>query len=169
MSQPSVPFEPINLIPPPEMLIRSRREMNTHDTINARQFEHWQTDGKSMTNNRPDLNAQAPFHEFLPINSRFDQRSFVSQPRYDSRGPTLSQNTYFQKYDPAYDSRNATRELKSVVYEDKLMAGDKENNKLNMRHFDNRWMSVEEVKTQMEASMRLRPIMDDYSKVYRQY
>jgi hypothetical protein len=169
MAQPSVPFMPANIIPPPEMVIRSRREVSTRDATNARQFEHWQTDGKSMTNNRPDMNAQAPFHEFLPINSRFDERNFISQPRYDADGPKLGQNDYFNKYDPSFDSRNATRELKSVVYEDKLMSGGKENRSVIARHFDNRWMSEQESKNQVEVSLKLRPLMDDFTKVYRPY
>ena len=167
MAQPSVPFQPTNIIPPPAMVIRSRRETSTRDTGNARQFEHWQTDGKAMTQNRPDPHGQAPFHEFLPINSRFEGRDYKGQPRFDATGAPLGKNTYFDKYDPSYDSRNVTRELASTIYEDKDTTGSKENSKLLARNFDNRWLSVEEQKKQLEASMNLRPLMDDYSKVYR--
>jgi hypothetical protein len=149
------------------MSIRSRRELNTRDVENARNFEHWQTDGKYMTYNRPDLNAQAPFHEFLPINSRFDNRSYVSQPRFDAKGHRLAQNTYFDKYDPSYDSRNAVRELQAVVYEDKNVEGVKESNRLSARQFDNRWLNSTQQKILVDASVSLRPNMDDFTKVYR--
>jgi len=169
MAQPSFPLYPTLLVPPPEMSIRSRREIYTRDAGNARQFEHWQTDGKSMTNNRPDPNGQAPFHEFLPINSRFESRNYMSQPRYDTTGASLGTNTYFDKYDTNYDSRNAARELQSVVYEDKNIDNTKENNSMMTRHFTNRWFkhTPEEQKEQVEVSTSLRPIMDDYQVVYK--
>lgn len=166
MAQPSIPIWPAPP-PPPEMSIRSRRELNARDVENARNFEHWQTDGKYMTYNRPDLNAQAPFHEFLPINSRFDNRSYVSQPRFDATGHRLAQNTYFDKYDPSYDSRNAVRELRAVVYEDKNIEGIKESNRLAQRQFDNRWLNPAQQKILVEASLTLRPNMDDFTKVFR--
>ena len=87
-------------IPPPEMSLRSRREVSTRDVENARQFEHWQTDGKSMTNNRPDVNAQAPFHEFQPINSRFVERQYRNQPRFQTDSCELAMNPYFNQYYP---------------------------------------------------------------------
>lgn len=166
MAQPSIPIWPT---PPPlpEMSIRSRREYSTRDVENARQFEHWQTDGKSMTNNRPDLNAQAPFHEFLPINSRFDDRSYVSQPRYQAHGGKLASNFYFDKYDPSFDSRNAARELQAVVYEDKNTQGAKENSVIAVRQMENRWLTPPQQKALIEAALSLRPSVDDYSKVYR--
>lgn len=152
--------------PPPEMILRSRREMSTRDVENARQFEHWQTDGKSMTNNRPDMNAQAPFHEFLPINSRTVERQYRNQPRYQADGPTLGTNPYFEKYDPNYDSRNTVRELQASVYEDKGGDTIRDNQNLLARQLENRWLNVEEQRTVIETSTRLRPSMDDYHKVY---
>lgn len=168
MAEPSIPLWPAPP-PPPEMCIRSRRELDVRDVTNARQFEHWQTDGKSMTNNRPDINAQAPFHEFLPINSRFDNRQYVSQPRFDTTGHRLAQNSYFDKYDPSYDSRNAIRELQAVVYEDKNIEGVKESNRLAARQLDNRWLNVTQQKALVEVSLTLRPSMDDYQIVYRNF
>lgn len=167
MTQPSWPLFPVQSVPPPEMSIRSRRDLDTRDAANARNFEHWQTDGKYMTYNRPDVNAQAPFHEFLPINSRFDSRNYISQPRYDADTSKLGQNTYFDKYDPSFDNRNAVRELQAVVYEDKIVDGTKENNEMLSRQLENRWMTPEQQQKQIQASTQLRPNMDDYTKLFR--
>ena len=50
MAQPVYPdkhtISAYNAFPVPEFMARSRREIDTIDAINARQFEHWQTDGK---------------------------------------------------------------------------------------------------------------------------
>lgn len=149
------------------MVPRSRAEISTRDTVNARQFEHWQTDGKAMTNNRPDMNAQAPFNDQLPINSRFVERKYSSQVRFDADGHRLGMNPYFEKYDPTYDSRNAVRELQAAVYEDKNIEGIRESGRLLQRFFDNRWMTEAEQKATVEASISMRPLRDDYSKMYK--
>jgi len=167
MTQPVWPLFPVQSVPPPEMSIRSRRDVDTRDAANARNFEHWQTDGKFMTFNRPDMNAQAPFFEFLPINSRFDGRNYMSQPRYDADGTKLGKNTYFDKYDPSFDNRNAIRELQGVVYEDKIVDGTKENSEMLTRQLENRWMTPEQQQLQFEASTQLRPKRDDYTKLFR--
>lgn len=99
---------------------RSRREARTRDAVNARMYELWQTDGKYGVYNTPDLQKRAPFNDTLPINSRFIQRSYRVQPRYNEKGHRLAMNQYFGTYDPVYDSRNAMREIQAVVYEDKL-------------------------------------------------
>jgi hypothetical protein len=99
---------------------RSRREARTRDAVNARMYELWQTDGKYGVYNSPDLRKRAPFNDTLPINSRFIQRSYRVQPRYNENGHRLAMNQYFGTYDPVYDSRNAMREIQAVVYEDKL-------------------------------------------------
>lgn len=167
MTQPVYPRFNVQELPPPIMVIRSRQEISTRDTTNARQFEHWQTDGKAMTTNRPDVNAQAPFHDTLPINSRSVDRNYSSQVRFDAGGHRLGQNAYFDKYDPSYDSRNAVRELQAVVYEDKATEGVRESGRLLGRFFDNRWMTEAEQAATVEASISLRPIRDDYTKMYK--
>lgn len=97
-----------------------RREYKTRDAVNARMFELWQTDGKYGVHNTPNLGASPVFNDTLPINSRFIQKSYMVQPRYNENGHRLAMNTYFGTYDPVYDSRNAMREIQAVVYEDKL-------------------------------------------------
>jgi hypothetical protein len=113
------------------------------------------------------MNAQAPFFEFLPINSRFDSRNYMSQPRYDADGSKLAQNKYFDKYDPNFDNRNAIRELQAVIYEDKIVDGTKENNEMLTRQLENRWMTPGQQQLQIEASTQLRPNKDDYTKLFR--
>jgi hypothetical protein len=167
MSQTTQRFATLASLPPPEMSIRSRREASTRDVENARYFEHWQTDGKAMTNNRPDVNAQAPFHEFQPINSRFVARDYRNQPRFETEGAPLGMNPYFNKYDPNYDSRNAVRELQASVYEDKIVDGGRQNQSILGRQLENRWLNPEQQQEVVEMSTRLRPSVDDFRKVYR--
>ena len=167
MTQPVWPLFSTLRVPRPEMSIRSRRDLDARDAANARNFEHWQTDGKYMTYNRPDVNSQAPFHVFLPINSRYENRNYTSQPRYDADTSKLGQNKYFDKYDPSFDNRNAIRELQGVVYEDKIIDGIKENNEMLSRQLENRWLTPEQQQQQIQASTELRPNRDDYTKVFR--
>jgi hypothetical protein len=167
MTQPVWPLFTTPPVPLPEMVIRSRREVSTRDATNARFYELWQTDGKYSVQNRPDLNAQAPFHEFLPINSRSSEKKFKLQPRFEAEGPKLGQNTYFDRYDPSYDSRNAVRELQSTVYEDKSVESIPQNNSFLTRSMAHRWIDEAEMKKLTEAAEKMRPSMDDYAKSYR--
>jgi hypothetical protein len=152
--------------PLPQFIGRTRREYNTKDSINARQFEHWQTNGKHGENGRPDMNQQAPFYDMMPNVSRSNDRSYRAQPRYDAEGERGGQNSYFDKYDTSSDSRNMTRELRSSVYEDKNTGYTKESNKLLERNFDSRWLDTTVMKQQAQAAEELRPKMDDIRLFY---
>lgn len=171
MAQPVYPdkrtVSAYNSFPVPEFMTRSRREIDTIDAINARQFEHWQTDGKYDVYNRPDMNKQAPFYDMMPNSSRMNDKSYRSQPRYDAAGDKGGQNSYFDKYDTTFDARNMTRELKASVYEDKNTGYLKESSKLLQRNFDNRWLNPEVVQQQAEAAEQLRPKMDDIRLFYK--
>lgn len=140
MTQPVWPIYPVESMPPPEMIIRSRHDLNTRDAANARNFELWQTDGKHGTYNRPDMNAQAPFQDFLPINSRFEQRRYHPQPRFTEDGHRGGMNPYFDKYDTAYDARNTVRELQAVVYEDKSFEYIPQSRAVVERGVEHRWI-----------------------------
>ena len=171
MTQPAWPIYAVPDVPYPEMVIRSRRELSTRDTANARNFEIWQTTPKYLANDRPDLNQQRPFQDFAPISSRMNERNYTNQPRYDADSAVadsknLSQNAYFNKYDPSYDNRNAVRELQSVVYEDKSGEGIPQSQHLLRRNFDNRWISGVEIDKITQARLILRPSMDDIRKIY---
>jgi len=156
----------IQAFPLPRFIGRTRRETNTIDTINARQFEHWQTDGKHAENGRPDTNAQAPFYDMMPNSSRMSDRSYRAQPRYDVEGQKGVQNSFFDKYDTSADARNMTRELRASVYEDKNTGFGMESEKLLERNFDNRWLNVDVMKQQAQAAESLRPKMDDIRMFY---
>ena len=124
--------------PVPQFTLRSRRETSTRDTANARNYELWQTDGK-----------------------------YHPQPRFVEGGHRLGENPYFQKYDPAYDSRNAVRELQAVVYETKDVEGVRSSRELVGRQVEHRWITGQAATAIAETAESLRPQRDDYTKVYR--
>lgn len=171
MTQPVFPdrhtISAYEAFPLPKFIPRTRREVDATDAINARQFEHWQTDGKYDIYNRPDLNKQAPFYDMLPNDSRMNDRSYRSQPRFEVDGHRGSQNPYFDKYDTVFDARNTTRELRASVYEDKSTGYLKESDRLLERQFDNRWVNPIVVKQQAAAAEELRPKMDDIRTFYQ--
>jgi hypothetical protein len=164
MAQPVYPINTVHVLPPIQMSLRSRREASTRDTVNARHYELWQTDGKYGIQNRPDVNSRAPFQDFQPINSRFLERDYKTQPRFDETASQGGMNSYFNKYDSASDSRNTVRELQSVVYEDKELEGRKT---FLARSMDNHYFNEDQLKTMITAVDSLKPIRDDYQKTYR--
>lgn len=167
MAQPVVPdYSLLNAFPLPKFIPRTRREINPIDSINARQFEHWQTDSKYDTMNRPDLHTQAPFYDQLPNDSRMNDNKYRSQPRYDATSDR-DLNPYFDKYAVSYDPRNMTRELRASVYEDKNTGFLQESEHLLKRNFDNRWLNPEVAIEQAKAAEQLRPKMDDIRMYYR--
>ena len=170
MTQPIFPdghtYANISAFTHPEFITRTRRETNTIDTVNARQFEHWQTDGKYGVMNRPDINKQAPFYDMLPNDSRGSDKSYRSQPRFDVDASRGVQNPYFDKYDTTFDARNMTRELRASVYEDKHTGYLKESEKLLQRNFDSRWLNPNVVAQQAQAAEQLTPKMDDIRLFY---
>jgi hypothetical protein len=170
MAQPVYPerhtISAYEAFPLPQFMARSRREVDATDAINARQFEHWQTDGKYGVMNRPDMNNQAPFYDMLPNVSRMSDKNHRAQPRYDVESARGVQNPYFDKYDTNFDARNMTRELQSCVYEDKNTGYLAESTKLLQRNFDNRWVNPMVVAQQAQAAEQLRPKMDDIRMFY---
>ena len=192
MTQPVYPLYTVQILPPQSMSIRSRREVSTRDAANARNFELWQTDGKYGTQNRPDPNARAPFHEFMPINSRFVDHNYSGQPRYvpaeprfggqnNSRDTSLGNsepvvegssgstngNAYFDKYATSYDSRNAVRDTQSAVYEDKDYEYKNNNRTFLTRAMDYHFIDKDEMAKMADAAASLKPLRDDFQKDYR--
>ena len=169
-------------IPPPKLQLRVRREVNTHDAVNARQFESWQAsvpvpqgefyrvqDGTILTG-REALAPQT--YDMAPLTSRTDKRDYRQSQPFDARGPSLALNPYFDKYDPTRDPRNAIRELRGVVYEDKEAdRGLEESRRLTARGYMSRWMpegsSEQELQASLQAYDIMRPKMDDISTDYR--
>jgi len=171
MAQPVYPTrtteQAYEAFPHPQFITRTRREVHPTDAINARQFEHWQTDGKFGYNDRPDMNKQAPFFDMNPNTSRTNGKSYRAQPRYDASAGRGGENPYFDKYDTAADARNMTRELRASVYEDKNTGFQHESQKLLQRQFDNRWLDPTVAQQQAKAAEELRPKMDDIRLFYQ--
>lgn len=204
-------------VPPKQFLLRSRIETNTKDWVNAKQFEHWQTDVPDFTYNYPKLQyakgrmyetiydrpigysrmtdeedrklskeiygnsnisyknpesdrrptynrepieqsidiatgykqpnykiTNIPYDDMMPINTRTDSRDYKQSQPYVAGGPDLAYNPYFDRYDPVSDSRNAVRELRSAVYEDKgTSRGVYESQDMLRRQYENRWLCEE--------------------------
>jgi hypothetical protein len=85
-----------------------------------------------------------PYYDMSPQNTRYDARDYKQSQPYVAGGPDLALNPYFDRYDPVSDPRNAIRELRSAVYEDK--GGDKgfeESQKKLRRNFETRWIPEE--------------------------
>ena len=154
----------INAFPHPQFITRTRRETNTIDTINARQFEQWQTQQRSY--GRPDTNKQAVFYDMAPNATRTSTESYRSQPRYQVTEDKGVQNSFFDKYDTNSDARNMTRELRASVYEDKRTGFLQESEKMLQRNFDNRWLDPTVMIQQAQAAESLRPKMDDIRMFY---
>jgi hypothetical protein len=167
-------------IPPPCMTLRARKEMPTRDSVNARQFEHWQTDTPIL---QPEFKFKEPLfpqmdvhkdaiYDMNPISSRLDARDFKQARPFEEMGPSLAQNPYFDRYDPTRDPRNAIRELRSVVSEDRF--GEKgvlEARRLLDRGFSSRWVPVGYAEQQQMDTLlayeSIRPKQDDIAKSYR--
>lgn len=169
-------------IPPPRMQLRVRREANTSDAINARHFEAWQAsvpmpqgeylqvkDGQILQG-REALAPQT--YDMAPLTSRTDKRDYRQAQPFVANGPSLAQNPYFDRYDPTRDPRNAIRELRGVVYEDKEAdRGLEESKRLTARGYMSRWMpegsSEEDLRASLQAYDIMRPKMDDMGQLYR--
>lgn len=158
------------IMPPPQMQLRSRRETNTKDAINAVFVEQWQTDSPYGIYNRKDLNAQAAFNDQMPNSARIDQRSFLQAQPYVAQADQLSGNPYFQKYDVQSDPRNVARELRGAVYETPSDRGQMESKRMLERQFTAAYIPPEVTQQLLETNImardRLMPSMDDMSKIY---
>ena len=85
-----------------------------------------------------------PYDDMAPINTRTDARDYKQSQPYVAGGPDLALNPYFDRYDPVSDSRNAVRELRSAVYEDKgTSRGLFESQGMLRRQYENRWVNEE--------------------------
>jgi hypothetical protein len=166
-------------IPPPKMQLRVRKETGTYDTVNARQFEHWQTDvpiSQGGIIEDPVSKGGDPglaYYDMLPLSSRTDKRDYRQAQPFIATGPTLAENPYFDRYDPTRDPRNMIREVRAVVYEDK--EGDRgmeESKKMVERGYLNRWLprgadETKETEASLLAYSIMRPKIDDPGALYR--
>jgi hypothetical protein len=173
-------MEPIPAYYTPEtsflsMNIRSRREMSTRDAANIRQFEHWQTDAPYLQMDRPDLSGAKILSDMNPTNSRkLDGQQYLQNRPLKAGQDSLSKNPYFEGYAPQYDSRNAVRELRSAIYEDRFDKGVRESKYLLGRTFTSQWLEPTYVVDKnldtlnsLEAYEQLKPQMDDIARNFR--
>jgi hypothetical protein len=160
-------------IPPPIMQLRVRKEVSTRDAVNARQFEKWQTDPPAVPyRDRPDLSGTRIVLDMNPINTRGSSTDYRQSQPYIPSAPQLGQNPYFDRYDPQFDPRNAIRELRSAVYEDKSSErAVLESKRIMDRGYTSRWVPEGYAETTMMNSLlsyeQLRPRSDDIRKNYR--
>ena len=163
-------YEPA--IPMPQMVLRSRKEVSTRDAVNARQFEHWQTDAPYMDLNRPDKNGEPALLDMNPSASRNSASSAYRQNATLKAGADgFTQNPYFENYSPADDSRNVIREFRAAVFEDKEDRGIAESKRILTREFQSIWVpqAVIEKKnlTTLHAYEELKPAFDNPATNYR--
>jgi hypothetical protein len=162
-------------IPPPTMQLRVRREVNTQDTINARQFEALQTSVPVVQGgiiDDPPTQMKPAFYDMAPLSSRTDKQDYRQSQPFVANGPSLAMNPYFDRYDPTRDPRNMIREVRSVVYEEK--EGDRgltESKRIVERGYMSRWMpegsSSDDLKASLQAYEVMRPKLDDITQNYR--
>ena len=131
------------LIPPPAFVLRARRETSTHDTTNARLFEHWRTDTPSLTMDRPKPSAAGGMPRYQDMNpeaSRQNFKNYDQAQKFVPGGGDLDTNPYFQRYDVTKDPRNVVRELRTTVSETKTDRGVVESKDLLGRSMVSRWL-----------------------------
>ena len=170
-------MEPIPATYTPEMSflsmnVRSRREMSTRDSANIRQFEHWQTDAPYLQYDRPDLKNSPVLNDMNPTNSRsLDTKNYIQNRPMQAGEDSFSQNPYFEGYAPVFDPRNAIREVRSAIYEDRFDKGFRESKRLLARSFTNTWEPEDWVKKQnldtLNAYESLKPQMNQMEKTFR--
>jgi len=109
------------------------------------------------------------YQDMAPQTGRQDARDFRQSKPYDSSGPNLAQNPFFDRYDPTRDPRNMVREVRSAVYEPKEPdRGIEESERIRARTFTNR--NIPESETPVALTQwydLMRPKIDNPEVVYR--
>jgi hypothetical protein len=173
-----LPFIPVNTLPKPEFIPRSRREENTRDTINARNIELYESDPQIQQSFfRPETaKGFAPkrdlaFFDQAGLATRVIPPISIPAPAFDPAGPKMEGNPFFDQHAASYDPRNVARELRASVKEDKSDRGILESQRLLSRGFSGRYVpeghaEIEQLDS-LTAFEQLRPKIDDSSKIYR--
>jgi hypothetical protein len=176
-----LPILEINPMPLPQYSLRSRREVSTRDTINARNIESWRSSPpvlQSFFRPSPSLptysaRKDAAFYDQIGVSSRGQPPLTVPAPPFNPNGSKLEGNEYFDQYAPSFDPRNVARELKSVVKEAKDDKGTLESKRILSRNFVSRYVpegfAEESQLNSLKAFETLRPKIDDPTQIYRQY
>lgn len=116
-----------------------RKEVFHKDHINAKNYEHWQTDSKTGIYDRIDKNSVPAYMDVAPGTSRTNNKDYRGAPLYNVPGNSAAYtSSYFQGFDVKTDPTNLVRELRSAVFEIKGDRGALESEKLNKRLTMNR-------------------------------
>jgi hypothetical protein len=109
------------------------------------------------------------FMDMAPLSSRIDPRDFRQSQPYIANGPNLSENPFFDRYDPTRDPKNMVREVRSAVYEiANADRGIQESERLRQRTFTDRYEKEGETPTNLTQWFDLlRPKVDNPEIVYR--
>jgi hypothetical protein len=155
----------------PQFSLRSRREQPIKDVLNARQYEHWNTDAPGPSQNRPDVNRQAAYSDMNPINTRTVTRDYRQAQPFVAGAGKLGDNPYFQKFDVATDPRNVIRELQGAVYENMPPRGQEVSQTLLARQFQTLHVPEAQVKKSYEEAIDIfagiRPKLNDMKAIFR--
>jgi hypothetical protein len=156
------------------MQLRVRREASAQDTINARHFEQWQSDGPILQGGVLDdtYERKSATYDMAPQSSRTDKRDYRQAQPFVVNGPSLAMNPFFDRYDPTRDPRNMIREMRGAVYEDKEAdRGLAESKRLLERGSLSRWMpegsSQEDLQASLMAYDVMRPKIDNITEDWR--
>ena len=178
-----IPTVNISSVPLPQFYPRSRREENIRDVTNARNLEIQRSappiqqsffrPEPSGSNFSIGPNRNSPYNDQMSISTR--NRGPISNPApsFDPAGPKLVGNPFFDQYAPEYDPRNAVRELRGSVKDDKATRGEVESKRILSRGFSSRYVpegfAEQQQLNSLDAFESLRPKIDDLTKEYRKY
>jgi hypothetical protein len=120
-----------------------------------------------------DLSGAKEILDFRSINTRTERTEnyYQSQP-FVPTADQFAENPYFDRYDPSFDPRNAVRELRSVVFEEKAgERGMSETRRMLDRTFTTRWLPDGYTETTKMNSLLsyelLRPQFNNMTRSYR--
>ena len=108
-----------------------------------------------------------------PTNSRsLDSKQYFQNQTMKAGEDSFSRNPYFEGYAPVFDPRNAIREVRSAIFEDRFDSGLKESKRLLARNFTNTWEKEGWVKENnldtLNAYESLKPQMNQMEKNFRE-
>jgi len=173
-------------------IIRIRKEINAHDTINSRAWDYFHATPPTQVSSSNLQRNPPAYMDTNPLLSRKDKTKFRLQPEYipdPVRGATtdgmlgnapppgpiqlpankMSLNPYMQRLDPEGEgSRNIIRELRASVYEDNRDLDVDTDRSLVERQFTDRWLppKVAVDIQSLQAYELLKPKQDDYRRSY---
>jgi hypothetical protein len=156
-----IPFEPTNLVPC--LTIRSRKETNTYDTINARHVEMWQTDAPALSYRSRVTDTGEWWMDRNPTSSRLYRENLQQYQPYVIPSEQIGQKTTPNKYDadlyPIVENINKLKaEVPSPQIKNKLDAAYKKLIDTNKK------IIADEKNNQTESLKNLKIILDKIDK-----